>query len=128
MAAIGHRTIRRDWNAFRWLGFEQALWDAAVESAKAQSLEEPLADVYAFDIDASAMTVFVAMLVVRCPTPHLRVQPHFFSAPTETGMMVTNPPYGERIGSHAHVAGVYQNWVLDYRTCPTGNATYSVHQ
>ena len=102
--------IRRDWNAFRWLGFEQALWDAAVESAKAQSLEEPLADVYAFDIDASAIDCVRRNARSQgVPTPHLRVQPlTSLSAPTETGMMVTNPPYGERIGSHAHVAGVYQ--------------------
>ena len=27
---------------------------------------------------------------------------------TTGGFLVTNPPYGERIGSHAHVAGVYE--------------------
>ena len=45
----------------------------------------------------------------RSPNPTLTVQPlNRLQPPVEHGYLVTNPPYGERIGSHAHVSEVYE--------------------
>lgn len=103
--------IRQTWNVFRWLGFEQAVWNEAVEEAKAEALDEPLTDIFAFDMDAAAIDCVRRNASSQgVPCPILRVQPlSLFSSPSESGILVTNPPYGERIGSHAHVSGVYQD-------------------
>jgi len=102
--------LRQDWNVFRWKQFERKQWEAVVTEAKKASLDKPMAPIFGFDIDASAIEcVRYNAKQQKVPLPTLTVQPlHTLNAPVESGWLVTNPPYGERIGSHAHIEGIYE--------------------
>ncbi len=104
--------IRQEWNVFRWLQFDQKVWNQVVQETKESQLEAPKAPIFGFDIDASAIDCVRHNAKAQgVPVPNLRVQPlESLKTPLaeQQGFLVTNPPYGERIGSHAHVSGVYE--------------------
>jgi putative N6-adenine-specific DNA methylase len=88
---------------FEWLkGFDRASWRATQDRVRAEKLAAPPAPVVASDIDAS----YVAM--ARKSALKARVEKYMtFSTrrfqdvepPAERGLLVTNLPYGDRIGS-----------------------------
>jgi putative N6-adenine-specific DNA methylase len=88
---------------FEWLkGFDRPLWRTTQERVRAEKLEAPPAPVVASDIDAG----YVAM--ARQSALKARVEKYITFAtrrvqdvepPAERGLLVTNLPYGDRIGS-----------------------------
>ena len=104
---------RRDWNFKRWKQYEPKLWKKLVAEAIEGELDEPMAPIYAQDIDATAIRYVRANAKAQgVPCPILKVSPVNRLKPpegAENGYIVTNPPYGERIGSHAHVDEVYED-------------------
>jgi len=88
---------------FEWLkGFDRALWRSTQDRVRAEKLEAPPAPVVASDIDAS----YVAM--AQKSALKARVEKYMSFAtqriqdaepPAERGILVTNLPYGDRIGS-----------------------------
>ena len=102
--------LRQDWNVFRWKQFEQKQWDIIVQEAKKVALDKPMAPIFGLDMDTSAIEcVRYNAKQQKVPLPTLTVQPlRTLTPPVEDGWLVTNPPYGERIGSHAHIEGIYQ--------------------
>ena len=101
--------LRSEWTVFRWKGFNKSVWDTVYEQAQRVALDKPNVEIIGLDIDASAIEcVRYNAKQQGVPVPTLKVQPlSHLKQPLTTGYLVTNPPYGERIGSHAHVAGVY---------------------
>jgi len=98
---------------FEWLtNFDRALWRATQDRVRAEKLDAPLAPVFASDIDAR----YVAM--ARKSALDARVEKYMSFAtarfqdvdpPAERGMLVTNLPYGERIGgSEAETRLLYE--------------------
>jgi putative N6-adenine-specific DNA methylase len=88
---------------FEWLtGFDRELWRATQDRVRAEKLEAPPAPVVASDIDAA----YVAM--ARKSALKARVEKYIqfdtarfqdVAPPVERGLLVTNLPYGDRIGS-----------------------------
>jgi len=88
---------------FEWLkDFDRALWRATQDRVRAEKLEAPPAPVVASDIDAG----YVAM--AQKSALKARVEKYMTFAtrrfqdaepPAERGILVTNLPYGDRIGS-----------------------------
>jgi putative N6-adenine-specific DNA methylase len=88
---------------FEWLtGFDRELWRATQDRVRAEKLEAPPAPVVASDIDAA----YVAM--ARKSALKARVEKYIqfdtarfqdVAPPAERGLLVTNLPYGDRIGS-----------------------------
>ena len=88
---------------FEWLkGFDRPLWRATQDRVRAEKLEAPPAPIVASDIDAS----YVAM--AQKSALKARVERYMTFATrrfqdcepcAESGLLVTNLPYGDRIGS-----------------------------
>ncbi len=88
---------------FEWLkGFDRNLWRATQDRVRAEKLEAPPAPIVASDIDAG----YVAM--AQKSALKARVEKYMTFAtrrfqdcepPAESGILVTNLPYGDRIGS-----------------------------
>lgn len=100
---------RDEWNFKNWKQFDAKIWEKLVKEAKKQELSEPMAPIFAQDIDATAIKyVRENAKAQKLPAPNLKVSPvQRLTPPAPTGFIVSNPPYGERIGSHAHVDSVY---------------------
>ncbi len=88
---------------FEWLkDFDRELWRVTQDRVRAEKLEAPLAPVVASDINAT----YVAMAKKSALDARVEKYMTFNTGrfqdaepPAETGILVTNLPYGERIGS-----------------------------
>ncbi|MDF2724348.1 MAG: methyltransferase [Paenibacillus sp.] len=94
--------LRREFAAERWPTLDKAIWsDAREEAFDLLRDDEPL-DIYGADIDAGAVEVAEANAKKAGFSGELR----FSQAPvaklwpeSDYGCIITNPPYGERIGT-----------------------------
>jgi 23S rRNA (guanine2445-N2)-methyltransferase / 23S rRNA (guanine2069-N7)-methyltransferase len=120
-----HRT---EWNFQRWKGYDATVWKSVEEEAT-DLRKSPEVEIYAMDIDPKSIksTQYNAQQQ-NIPIPKVICQPvSMLEPPSSEGYIVTNPPYGERIGAHAHVDQVYKelgkvlhqfvNWKV-YLLCP----------
>jgi putative N6-adenine-specific DNA methylase len=98
---------------FEWLnGFDRALWRTTQDRVRAEKLEAPLAPVFASDIEPK----YVAM--ARKSALDARVEKYIgfdvarfqdLTPPAPGGLIVTNLPYGDRIGGgEADVRQLYE--------------------
>ena len=96
-----------------WPDFDAQLWQQARQEAEAQRLEEPQAYLAGSDldprvIDQAAANIEAAGLdeCIRLSVRDMRdAQPPQGQAP---GFVITNPPYGERIGEEAQMDALYK--------------------
>ena len=100
---------RNEWNFKKWKQFNPKIWEQLVSEAREQERTEPMAPIFARDIDATAIKyVKENAKAQKLPIPNVEVSPvRNLTLPSSQGFIVSNPPYGERIGSHAHVDSVY---------------------
>ncbi|MDC8831050.1 bifunctional 23S rRNA (guanine(2069)-N(7))-methyltransferase RlmK/23S rRNA (guanine(2445)-N(2))-methyltransferase RlmL [Alteromonas gilva] len=106
---------RKHWGFSAWLGHRESLWQATVEAAKAQQIT-PQVQLYASDLDrrliaiakqnANEAGVFDAI--------HFSVNDATKLTPSgkisEPGFMVSNPPYGERLGELTSLIPLFAQW------------------
>jgi putative N6-adenine-specific DNA methylase len=96
-----------------WPDFEQALWDSVLMDARSARIEEPQA--YLAGSDLSADTIQLARQNVEAAglEEYIRlavrdVRDAVAPKNEEPGILLMNPPYGERIGAEAEMAGLYK--------------------
>ena len=113
----------RDFAFQRWPNFEPGTWASVAGAARAaeqpaDTTPTPPARILAGDRDAGAVAATRAnatragvsdALIVRCAAvSDLGIDDNVGRpAPGPAGMLVTNPPYGERVGSGADLRGLY---------------------
>ncbi len=91
--------LSRDFSAERWGVFEKGVWSRARESARAAEFHRQYS-IFASDIDGKAVDISRAN-ARRAGVDDLitfaQADATAFSRRTEAGIIVTNPPYGERM-------------------------------
>ena len=104
--------LRNQFGFSGWLGHDRALWHRLLEEAAARRKARASTNVVCrgFDHDPSAVRAAHENL----ERAKLRGQVHIerrtleqLTRPAERGLLVTNPPYGERIGDQAQLEGLY---------------------
>jgi putative N6-adenine-specific DNA methylase len=96
-----------------WPDFDAALWQQLREEAEAQRIEEPQAYLAGSDLDPKVIRDAAANIeaagldeCIRLSVRDVRdAQQPQGQAP---GLVITNPPYGERIGEEAQMAALYK--------------------
>ncbi|QKG52882.1 class I SAM-dependent RNA methyltransferase [Hymenobacter sp. BRD67] len=96
-----------------WPDFDAALWQQVREEAAAQRLEEPQAYLAGSDLDPKVIRDAAANIeaagldeCIRLSVRDVRdAQPPQGQA---SGLIITNPPYGERIGEEAQMSALYK--------------------
>jgi putative N6-adenine-specific DNA methylase len=96
-----------------WPDFDAALWQQLRQEAKAQRIEEPQAYLAGSDLDPRVLDQAAANIeaagldeCIRLSVRDVRdAQPPQNLAP---GLVITNPPYGERIGEEAQMDALYK--------------------
>lgn len=104
--------LRKSFAFQRLIGFQKAEWEKEVAEAANEELDELPFVMYGFDVDRKALTVAkenaseagVAQFIQfeRAPMETLK-------APVEKGMMVVDPPFGERVGTKDELVDTYKN-------------------
>jgi len=89
---------------------KKSLWDDGREEAKAGEIETAF-DVYASDIDDEAVALTIQNAKNAGVNRYIRVMKQDarkISAPGRRGTIVTNPPYGERLGTVREAEALYR--------------------
>lgn len=111
---------REDWLCFRWKQHNPSLWEDVITEANDAKLSKPMATIHASDMDATAIEyVKFNCKQQNLPKIHTTVSPiKRLQKMADTGFLVTNPPYGERIGSHAYLDEIYTDIGTLFHTLP----------
>ena len=96
-----------------WYDFDPALWNQVREEAKAQRIEEPQAYLAGSDLDPKVIDMAAANITAAgledCVRLSVRdVKDAVAPAKEGPGVVLTNPPYGERIGEEAEMTALYK--------------------
>ena len=109
--------IARDFSAMRWPGFEKPLWDAVREEARAHEFHGDYR-IFASDIDPKAIEIAKENAHRAGVDDVIRFEvadAMHFARKTENGIIVTNPPYGERIMEKQEAEALYAGFGKAWR-------------
>jgi len=107
---LRHGGGTRDFAFFRWPEFDTGRWDAIVADARGGVLPSAAAPILASDRDAGAISAAIANAERAGVTEDIEFSEQALSAiePPETpGWLITNPPYGVRVGDRDRLRNLY---------------------
>jgi 23S rRNA (guanine2445-N2)-methyltransferase / 23S rRNA (guanine2069-N7)-methyltransferase len=114
--------LSRDYFGFTgWLQHERALWRTLLDEAaqrRAARAEAPLV-CRGFDHDPSAVRAALENVGRARLRRHVHIERRALeqlTRPAQAGLLVVNPPYGERIGDQAQLKGLYESLGTQLRT------------
>jgi 23S rRNA (guanine2445-N2)-methyltransferase / 23S rRNA (guanine2069-N7)-methyltransferase len=114
--------INRDFAAEAWPSFDAQLWKRAREEVR-DAARPPLTErLLGYDIDADVLSLARYHAEQAGVAEDIHWQERPFSelrAKAEYGCIITNPPYGERMGDDAEIAALYRTFPLVLRRLPT---------
>ncbi|MDA9569936.1 bifunctional 23S rRNA (guanine(2069)-N(7))-methyltransferase RlmK/23S rRNA (guanine(2445)-N(2))-methyltransferase RlmL [Porticoccaceae bacterium] len=116
MAADIAPSINRQTFGFtHWLQHDEELWDSVLTDAKqrqAAGLEAFSNDIRGYDGNSRILEVTVANIENADLHEHIRIAhkplDQFGKATADTGLLITNPPYGARMGEEEQLVPLYQ--------------------
>ena len=114
-ADIAPGILRGHYGFHYWLQHDQALWDSLIVEAqerKAAGLEKLELDIRGYDANPRVLEFTTQNIENAGLDAHIRLAHKpidQFGKPTaETGLLLTNPPYGERLGEIDELIPLYQ--------------------
>ena len=93
-----------------WPAFDRTLWERLLDEARSLVLARAPAIIQASDRDAGAVEAAIANAERAGVTDDIEVTRRALSAiepPAGPGWLVTNPPYGARVGEHDRLRNLY---------------------
>jgi putative N6-adenine-specific DNA methylase len=117
-----------------WAGFDDAAWGRRIAEAMAAAAPGSRAPIVGADRDAGAIEAAIANAARAGVRNDIDFRQHSISAlqlPASSGWIVTNPPYGVRVGENAALRNLYaqlgkvmrdraSGWVLSMLTADRG--------
>lgn len=102
------------WGFSRWLGFDPDLWErltTAAEERRERGLRA-LPPIWGSDSDGEAISIARACVLSAGLEGHVALRPWRLSEierpdSREFGLVVSNPPYGQRLAERAHLPALY---------------------
>ncbi len=96
-----------------WYDFDPKLWQEVREAAKSQRLDEPQAYLAGSDLDPKTIDMAAANITAAGLEDCIRLSVRDVKDATPPknqapGVLITNPPYGERIGEETEMAALYK--------------------
>lgn len=111
-ADVAPGMAREYWGFSGWRAHDAPLWQGLLEEARARRKAEARRCIIGYDIDAAAVRSAIANAERAGVADWIHVErrdiraPHL--APSPAGLLVVNPPYGERMGEEGSLAATYQ--------------------
>lgn len=102
----------RPFSADQWPTLEKSIWGRARAEATNRELRDVRTDILGTDFDPEAVRIATLHAQNAGVGNNTRFEHRPFAdlrAPRENGWLITNPPYGERLGDTAEVDDLYQS-------------------
>lgn len=103
--------LNRGFGFQRWYGFDDAPWKGLLDEARQQVLVELPARLWGGDVDSKALSTSrynAERAGVAGFMSFSRGDIRDFSPPPGPGVLICNPPYGERLGDVERLKGLYR--------------------
>lgn len=112
--------LQRQFGFMGWHGHDNTLWQQLKNEAQQRhdtALQQPLPQFYAFDADWDAVKATRQNIIAagfEALLPHIKIEERVladwpdFHLTAKKAIIVTNPPYGERLGDKASNRALYQ--------------------
>lgn len=118
---IAPGSLRKRFAFQSFKGFQKAEWEAEVESALADEKTELDFQLFGFDSDRKALQVATQNAEAAGVGNVIQFQRLLMQTlqvpPAETGTLVVDPPYGERMGTHDELVDTYKDLAHVFKTC-----------
>jgi len=108
--------LKRDFTAMSWPGFDKLMWARVRDEARAKEFSGDYR-IFASDIDPHAIEIAKENALRAGVADIVKFEvadAMSFSRKTERGIIVTNPPYGERIMERREAEGLYAGFGKAY--------------
>lgn len=109
---IAPGTLRKRFAFQRFKNFNKSAWSDLVQTAMEQEKQEITTQFFGFDINSKAISIAKAT-AREAGVDHLikfsRTDARMLTSPVEKGMLIVNPPYGERMGLTEQLKDVYRD-------------------
>ena len=120
--------LRRTYYGFlRWRGHDAAVWAALVEEAQTRRAAgiKNLPAIRGYDHDPSAVRVALANVEQAGFTGHVHIERRYLADcrsehVEQAGLVVVNPPYGERLGEDSELPALYRALGATLKSCYEG--------
>ena len=102
--------LNRDFVSESWPQIDAKIWNDAREEARAAINNDEIAPIYASDVDKNLIEQAKANAKLAGVDDFVRFDVADVSnitLPDEYGVMITNPPYGQRLGETEQLRGIY---------------------
>ncbi|MBC8214346.1 MAG: N-6 DNA methylase [Candidatus Marinimicrobia bacterium] len=102
--------FRKSFGFQHWIGFDEKLWNDLVEKANTSKLNECI-DIYGSDVSLASIAMAKHNSSVAGVDNQVNWKVRNFSRfdpKTNNGLIITNPPYGERIGEETDLVELYK--------------------
>ena len=119
--------LRRDFGFMAWKNFDKALFKNIKKSYQNAIIQKDFLRIYGSDKDLRAIRVSKKNLVLAGFEDCIQLACKQFNElkpPLDEGVLVTNPPYGERIGDDEELDNAYPDWA---RTLKQSFAGWRTH-
>ncbi|MAR92247.1 MAG: bifunctional 23S rRNA (guanine(2069)-N(7))-methyltransferase RlmK/23S rRNA (guanine(2445)-N(2))-methyltransferase RlmL [Pseudomonadota bacterium] len=128
--------MRRRFGFEAWLGHDEPLWQSVVQEAVAREcLETAHLDIRGYDADGESVQAALRNIAAAGLEGHIHVERrglHQFRSTggqQQTGLVVTNPPYGERLDSGVDLIFLYRALARTLQQhCPHWHAALITNQ
>jgi putative N6-adenine-specific DNA methylase len=104
--------LNRSFAFMRWPGFNTSLWATLVQTARS-AVREPDVVIGGSDINLSAISISKRHAEMAGVDKYIRFEVTAIDAlriPADEGLMLSNPPYGKRIGERRSLKDVYHRF------------------
>ena len=103
---------REYWGFAGWRGFDAPLWEKLCDEARTRrAAQSPRRCIIGYDLDAESVRMSLANADAAGVADWIHVERRDIAeaqtAPSAAGLVVANPPYGERIGDESALPQVY---------------------
>ncbi|WP_207431253.1 THUMP domain-containing class I SAM-dependent RNA methyltransferase [Sabulibacter ruber] len=108
---IAPGVYRKDYGFMRWPDYDAALYRRVYQDTVAKEDLENEVEIYGSDIDPDFVEATFQNLEYAELDEFVRVKELDFKdamKPTDKGLLIMNPPYGERIGDEREINGLYK--------------------
>ena len=114
--------ISRSFSGEKFSQIDKSIWNRAREEAKDREFHDRHLEIYASDIDQSCASLTKQNAEIAGVGDEISVKvsdARTFCPKGEYGVMVCNPPYGERLGDIKEAESLYRDMGRVLKNCPT---------
>ena len=119
--------LKRDFSFMQWKNFDKLLFESLKKSYQNMIIRQKFLRIYGSDKDLRAVRVSKKNLVLAGFENNIQLACQEFNEikpPLDEGVLVTNPPYGERIGEDEALNNAYPEWARTLKQSFAGWRAY----